>query len=91
MGSEISKTRPCIIISPNEINKYLNTITIAPMTNTSKSYPTRVAINHNNKKGWVVIDQIRTVDRRRLIKVLGNLSANEISKVKSVLRETFVD
>ena len=91
MGSEISKTRPCVIISPNEINKYLNTITIAPMTSTSKSYPTRVAIDHDKKKVWVVIDQIRTVDRRRIIRILGNLSTSEITKVKSVLKETFVD
>jgi mRNA interferase MazF len=91
IGSEMKKTRPCVIISPNEMNKYLNTIVVVPMTNSSKNYPTRVEINHDKKKGWIVLDQIRTVDRRRIIKVLGNLSEKEFTKVKEVLRETFVD
>ena len=91
MGSEMKKTRPCIIISPNEMNKYLNTIVIAPMTSSSKNYPTRLEINHDNKKGWIVLDQIRTVDRQRIIKILGNLTEKEISRVKEILRETFVD
>ncbi|WHF52125.1 type II toxin-antitoxin system PemK/MazF family toxin [Chryseobacterium gotjawalense] len=91
IGSEIKKTRPCVIISPNEMNKYLNTIVIAPMTSSSKNYPTRVEISHDKKKGWIVLDQSRTVDRQRIIKVLGNLSEKEFKKVKDVLRETFVD
>jgi len=91
VGSEIKKTRPCVIISPNEMNKYLRTIVLAPMTSSSKSYPTRIEVQHDKKKGWVVIDQIRTVDRQRIIKVLGTLSEKEIAKVKAVLKETFVD
>ena len=91
VGSEIKKTRPCVVISPNEMNKYLQTIVVAPMTSSSKTYPTRVAINHDTKKGWIVLDQIRTVDRQRIIKVLGNLSEKETAKVKEVLRETYVD
>jgi len=91
IGSEIKKIRPCVVISPNEMNKYLNTIVIAPMTSTSKSYPTRIEINSNNKKGWIVIDQIRTVDRKRISKVFGKLSEKEILEVKNVMRETFVD
>lgn len=91
VGSEIQKTRPCVIISPNEMNRFLQTIVLAPMTSSSKSYPTRVEVNHEKKKGWIVIDQIRTVDRQRIIKVLGNLTEQEISKVKAVLKETFVD
>jgi mRNA interferase MazF len=91
IGSEMKKTRPCVIISPNEMNKYLQTIVVAPMTSSSKTYPTRVEINHDNKKGWIVLDQIRTVDRQRIIKVLGNLTEKETTKVKQVLRETFVD
>lgn len=91
IGSEMKKTRPCVIISPNEMNKYLQTIVIAPMTSSSKTYPTRVEINHDKKKGWIVLDQIRTVDRQRIIKVLGNLTEKEIRKVKEVLKETFVD
>ena len=73
------------------MNKYLQTIVIAPMTSSSKAYPTRVEINHDKKKGWIVLDQIRTVDRQRIVKVLGNLTEKEITKVKETLRETFVD
>ena len=91
IGSEIKKTRPAVIISPNEMNKYLNTIVIAPITSNSKSYPTRVEINHIKTKGWVVLDQIRTVDRLRIIKKLGNLTEKEILKIKIILKETFVD
>lgn len=90
VGGEMKKTRPCVVISPNEMNKYLQTIVIAPMTSSSKTYPTRVEINHDNKKGWIVLDQIRTVDRQRIIKVLGSLTEKETKKVKSVLHETFV-
>lgn len=91
VGSEMKKTRPCVIISPNEMNKFLNTIVVAPMTSSSKNYPTRVEIKHDNKIGWIVLDQIRTIDRIRIIKILGNLSEKEFKKVKGVLRETFVD
>jgi mRNA interferase MazF len=91
IGSEMQKTRPCVVISPNEMNKFLETIVIAPMTSSSKRYPTRVEINHNKKKGWIVLDQIRTVDRQRIFKLLGSLNEKEILKVKSIIRETFVD
>jgi mRNA interferase MazF len=91
VGSEINKTRPCIIISPNEMNKYLQTIVIAPVTSSSKSYPTRVEVNHDNIKGWIVLDQIRTVDRQRIFKIIGNLTDKETIRVKDVLRETYVD
>jgi mRNA interferase MazF len=91
IGSEIKKTRPCIIISPNEMNKYLRTVVIAPMTTSSKNYPTRVEIKHNGKVGWIVLDQIRTVDKQRIIKVLGQMTKPEIKEVKSVLKEIFVD
>ena len=91
IGSEIKKTRPCVIISPNEMNRPLRTIVIAPMTTNSKNYPTRIEIKHNEKVGWIVIDQIRTVDKKRIIKVLGRIAKPEIKKVKLVLKETFVD
>ena len=91
IGSEIKKTRPCIIISPYEMNKYLRTVVIAPMTTSSKNYPTRVEIEHNKKMGWVVLDQIRTIDKQRIIKVLGRMTESETKEVKSVLKETFVD
>ena len=91
VGSEIKKTRPCVIISPDEMNKYLNTIVIAPMTSQSKSYPTRVKVTHDNKKGWIVIDQIRTIDKQRIIKTLDKLTEKEIKEVKKIIRETYVD
>jgi mRNA interferase MazF len=91
IGSEMKKTRPCVIISPNEMNKFLQTIIIAPMTSQSKPYPTRVEIKHNKTKGWIVVDQIRTIDRLRIIKTLGVLNEKELHKLKSVLQETFVD
>ncbi|GGD98695.1 type II toxin-antitoxin system PemK/MazF family toxin [Planktosalinus lacus] len=91
IGSEIKKTRPCVIISPNEMNKYLNTIVLAPMTTNLKKYPTRVSVRHNGKKGMIAIDQIRTVDKVRIIKVFENLTSSEIDKCKEVIKETFVD
>ena len=91
IGSEMKKTRPYVIISPDEMNKYLQTIIIAPITNSSKSYPTRVVLKNSKVKGWIVLDQIRTIDRLRLIKSLGILTEKEITHVKSVIKETFVD
>jgi mRNA interferase MazF len=90
IGSEIKKTRPCVIISPDEMNKYLQTIVVAPMTSSSKSYPTRVQVKHNKTKGWVVLDQIRTIDKQRIIKVLGTLTEKEIYSIKSIIHETYV-
>jgi mRNA interferase MazF len=91
VGSEIQKTRPCVIISPNEMNKYLQTITIAPMTTQSKHYPTRLEVKHNDDIGWIVLDQLRTIDKQRIIKVLDRLSEKDIVKLKSIIKETFVD
>ncbi len=91
IGSEIKKTRPCVIISPDEMNKYLRTVVIAPMTTSSKNYPTRVEIKHDNKIGRVVLDQIRTVDKQRVLKGLGKLLKPEIKEVKAVIKETYVD
>ncbi len=91
IGSEMKKTRPCLVISPNEMNKYLQTIVIAPVTSTSRDYPTRVSINQESIKGWIVIDQIRTIDKRRIVKILGKLNNPEIEKVKDVIQETFVE
>lgn len=91
LGSEIQKTRPCVIVSPNEMNKHLNTIIIAPMTSSLKEYPTRVAVNHNSKKGMIALDQIRTVDKKRILKVLGKLNKTEIQSTKEVLKEMLVD
>ena len=91
IGSEMKKTRPCAVISPNEMNKYLQTIVVAPLTSSSKPYPTRVEIKQTKTKGWVVLDQIRTVDRTRIIKKLGNLATSEIVAVKTVIMETYVE
>ena len=91
IGSEMKKTRPSVVISPNEMNKYLQTIIIAPMTSTSKPYPTRVEVKHNQTKGWVVLDQIRTIDRQRIIKTFDKLTEKEIEKIKAVLKETLID
>ena len=91
IDSEIKKTRPCVIISPDEMNRHLQTIVLAPMTTNTKAYPTRVAVEMNSTKGMIVLDQIRTVDRSRLLKVIGQLSANEIKNCKAVIKETYVD
>ena len=91
IGSEIKKTRPCVVISPNEMNRHLQTIVIAPLTSTSKAYPSRVAINHGKTKGWVVLDQIRAVDRQRIIKQFEQLSEEESKSIKQIIKETYVD
>jgi mRNA interferase MazF len=91
IGSEIQKTRPCVVISPDEMNLNLQTVIIAPMTSKSKKYPTRIEAIHGNNTGWIVLDQIRTIDKQRIIKILDKLTLKEISRVKEVIKETFVD
>lgn len=91
IGSEVHKTRPCVVISPDEMNRQVNTLIIAPMTSTSKAYPSRIQAQSGGRIGWVMLDQVRTVDRLRVVKVLGKLSANEIGKIKQVIKELFVD
>jgi mRNA interferase MazF len=91
VGSEIKKTRPCVIVSPDEMNKYLRTIIVAPMTTTSRRYPTRIEVKRKNKTGWIVIDQIRTIDKQRVVKILDSLSNKEVIETKSIIKETFVD
>ena len=91
LGSEIKKTRPCVVISPNEMNKHLKTIVIAPITSTSKPYPTRIKISGKFTKGWIVVDQIRVIDRQTITKQLENLKEEEIVELKSVIKETYVD
>ncbi len=91
IGSEAKKTRPCVILSPNEMNKNIRTLVIAPITSNSKNYPTRVEIKENTTKGWVMIDQIRTIHKQRILKISGKISENESKKIKEVIKETFVD
>jgi mRNA interferase MazF len=91
VGSEIRKTRPCVVISPDEMNKFLDTIVIAPITSQSKNYPTRVRIELEGKDNWVVLDQIRTIDKSRLLKPITLLNKKEILAVKQIIKEMFVD
>lgn len=91
VGSEIKKTRPCIIISPDELNRHLRTVVVAPMTTKSHDYPTRLKVKHNKQTGWIVLDQIRTIDKIRVSKLLGKLTPKDIEGCKGIIRETFVD
>ncbi len=90
-GHEIQKKRPCVIISPNEMNHAIRTVIIAPMTTKSHPYPTRVKIDFNTKEGWIVLDQIRTIDKERLIKKMGTLEKATIRTVKAIIKEMLVD
>lgn len=90
-GSEMKKTRPCVVISPDEMNANLNTIVIAPITSGGQQYPTRVKLSHDSVSGQIVIDQIRTIDRSRIIKKIGMLTPKNIQNVKSVIKEAYVD
>ena len=91
IGSEIKKTRPCVVISPNDMNDNINTILIAPLTSTSKNYPTRIRIDLHKKKGWIVLDQIRSIDKKRLIKKIGSISKDDVLKIKKIIQEMLVD
>jgi len=89
VGSEIKKTRPCLVISPDEMNRHIRTVIIAPMTTAGKDYPTRVSCTFKKKTGQIVLDQIRTLDRTRLIKKLGMIESGTQSEVISVLQRLF--
>lgn len=89
VGSEIQKTRPCVVISPDEMNRYIRTVIIAPMTSARREYPTRVNLTFQKKTGQIVLDQIRTVDKTRLIKRLGRISDNRAMQVSNLLQEIF--
>ena len=89
MGSEIKKTRPCLVISPDEMNRYINTVIVAPMTTKGRNYPTRVACKFQSKQGEIVLDQIRTVDKARLVKKVGKIDTQTQTKVLTVLGEMF--
>ncbi|MDD2433488.1 MAG: type II toxin-antitoxin system PemK/MazF family toxin [Clostridia bacterium] len=91
-GAEINKVRPCLVISPIEMNRYLRTIIIAPITSAGREgYPTRVKIWGDRVKGWIVLDQIRAIDKTRLRQKIGELSSEEISEVKDIIKEMLVD
>lgn len=91
VGHELKKSRPCIVISPDEMNQHISTVIIAPMTTKSHPFPTRVLIEFKGKEGWIVLDQIRTVDKQRLVTKLGQLRPSLKKKVKAVIQEMLVD
>jgi len=91
IGHEIKKVRPCVIISPDEMNKNISTVIIVPMTTQSRFYPTRIPLKFTGKEAWIVLDQLRTVDRKRLIEKLGKLDQKTINQVKSIIKEMLVD
>ncbi|MDI6707311.1 MAG: type II toxin-antitoxin system PemK/MazF family toxin [Firmicutes bacterium] len=90
-GSEMKKVRPCVVISPNEMNHNIDIVIIAPLTSTSKNYPFRVKTKLDGRTGWIVLDQIRAIDKSRLIKEAGQLEAEDIISVKAVIKEMLVD
>ncbi|HHE39469.1 MAG TPA: type II toxin-antitoxin system PemK/MazF family toxin [Candidatus Cloacimonetes bacterium] len=91
IGHEIKKSRPCVVVSPDEMNRNIATVIIAPMITKSHDYPTRIRLNFSNKSGWIVLDQIRTVDKKRLVKKLGHLDHKIIRQVKNTIKEMLVD
>lgn len=91
VGSEIQKTRPCVVISPDEMNRYISTVIVAPMTTKGKQYPTHIACQFQGKSGRIVLDQIRTIDKRRLAKKLGQISQDERKMLLDTLAEMFAE
>ena len=91
IGSEINKTRPAVVLSPDESNKHLNTVLVAPLTSTIRNFPMRVNILLNDQKGQVALDQIRSVDKSRLLGLLGILSKKEIRELKNILKIYLLD
>lgn len=89
VGSEIKKTRPCVVISPDEMNRNIRTVIIAPMTSAQKKYPTRVSCTFQKKKGQVVLDQLRTIDKARLMKKLGAIESKDQLEVIAILQRLF--
>jgi mRNA interferase MazF len=91
LGREIQKTRPCVVISPDEMNRRIATVIIAPMTTQGRSYPTRIACQFQGKAGQIVLDQIRAIDKTRLVKRLGQISPDEQKQVLELLAEMFAE
>ena len=91
VGSEIKKTRPCLVISPDEMNRWIRTVIVAPMTTKGQPYPTRVLCEFQGKEGQVVLDQIRTVDKSRLVRKLGQISKLAQKEVLATLAEIFAE
>ena len=91
LGSEIRKTRPCVVVSPDEMNRHIATVIVAPMTTKGRPYPTRVSCRFQGKQGQIVLDQLRTVDKVRLVKRLGAISPKTCQAVLRVLDEMFAE
>ena len=91
IGREIQKTRPCVVVSPRELNDNLNTVVIVPLTTSLNNYPTRVQIKFDDKQGRMAVDQIRTIDSKRILKKLGQITPNEVKNLKEVIKQTYVD
>ncbi len=91
IGHEIKKVCPGVIISPDEMNKNISTVIIGPMTTQSRFYPTRIPLKFAGKEAWIVLDQLRTVDKKRLIEKLGKIDQKTINQVKSIIKEMLVD
>jgi len=91
VGAEIKKSRPCVVISPDEMNHHLAAVMVVPMTTRFHAYPTRVQVTFARKTGWIVVDQIRTVDKKRLIKRLGRIEIKAMASIKSIIQKMLVD
>ena len=91
VGHEIKKTRPCLVVSPNEMNHNISTVIVAPMTTKGRGYPTRISCSFQGKTGQIILDQIRTIDKVRLVKKLGVISKTTQSKILNLLQELFAE
>ena len=91
VGGEIRKTRPCVVVSPEELNDNLRTVVVVPLTSQKKPYPTRVRVTTQQGPGYAVVEQIRTIDKRRITKIVGKIKATERRNLSRVIRETYVD
>ena len=91
VGTEIKKTRPCVVVSPPELNQHLRTVMVAPMTSKGFAAPFRVPVTHVGTKGWIVLDQLRSIDKQRLVKKSGQVSAKTLGTVLKTLQELFAE
>jgi len=91
LGHEIKKTRPCVVVSPDEMNRHIRTVIVAPMTTRGRPYPTRISCRFQGKSGQIVLDQLRTVDSVRLVKKLGRISRKAATEALAVLQEMFAE
>jgi len=91
VSQEIRKTRPCLVVSPDEMNRSMSTLVVAPLTTVSRNYPTRVRVGFQKRDGWIVLDQLRTIDTRRLARRLGRIGDRVIAAAKSILSEMLVE